>query len=104
MIRLDLIDERRKREIPVAIYDAGSGARGLILFSVGFGGGREGYSSLGRAWSEAGFRTFIVEHVGSNLQVLKSIQRPGQRYADLAVKVGQKAHSKGRTEKRTDDE
>lgn len=87
---VDLYDASRTRAVPVALYPAVPPEKGAILFSVGFGGGRQGYAYLGRAWSAIGFTVAIVEHVGSNLDVLKSLQRPGMRQSELAVLVGQK--------------
>jgi predicted dienelactone hydrolase len=87
---LDLHDDSRQRPVPVALYSPEQSAKGAILFSVGFGGNRDGYAYLARAWAQLGYTVAVVEHVGSNLQVLKGIQRPGMRQAELAVKVGEK--------------
>ena len=91
---IDLFDSERRRSVPVAYYPAqakdGFPTRGWVLFSVGFGGGRDGYAFLARAWSELGLDVAVVEHVGSNLDVLKSLQRPGMRSAELAEIVGAK--------------
>jgi predicted dienelactone hydrolase len=38
-----------------------------------------------------GFEVAVIEHVGSNAEVLKAIHRPGMRQAELAVVVGEKA-------------
>jgi pimeloyl-ACP methyl ester carboxylesterase len=86
---LDLLDPTRSRPIPVAYYPARSPSKGWLLFSVGFGGARSGYAFLARAWSEMGLDVAVIEHVGSNLEVLKSLQRPGMRAAELAHLVGQ---------------
>lgn len=45
------------------------------MFSVGFGGNRDGYSFLARWWAGRGYEVAVVEHVGSNLDVLKSLDR-----------------------------
>jgi pimeloyl-ACP methyl ester carboxylesterase len=71
---LDLFDTDRQRSVPVAVHPAGSPEVGSILFSVGFGGGRQGYAYLARAWAQLGFRVVVVEHVGSNLSVLQQLQ------------------------------
>lgn len=47
-------------------------ATGMLLFSVGYGGQASGYGYLARHWAESGLATFVIEHVGSNLEVLKS--------------------------------
>lgn len=61
---------------------------GLLLFSVGFGGAREGYAFFARHWSSLGFLVVVVEHVGSNYQVLKAL-RP-KNHAELAQLVADK--------------
>lgn len=87
---LDLFDDQRQRAVPVAHYPAQGKPLGWLLFSVGFGGGREGYGFLGRAWSQSGFDVAVIEHVGSNLPVLKSLQFPGMRQHQLAEAVSLK--------------
>mgnify|MGYP000957085511 CR=1 FL=1 len=87
---LDLFDEARQRAVPVTLYEARGVSLGWILFSVGFGGTREGYAYLGRAWSEVGFQVAVVEHVGSNLAKLKELQFPGMRQHQLAEAVSQR--------------
>ncbi len=84
---LDLHDSQRGRLVPVARYRPAGAPRASVVFSVGFGGGRDGYAYLGRSWAERGFETLVVEHVGSNLEALKPLRRPGQRSADLAQLV-----------------
>lgn len=86
----DLFDAARQRAIPTRYYPSVGGSRGWILFSVGFGGERSGYAYLGRSWSGLGFEVVVCEHVGSNLAVLKQLQRPGMRNAELARVVGEK--------------
>lgn len=61
------------REVPVREYLPESSPQGFILFSVGYGGQFSGYGYLARRWAAAGFSTFVLEHVGSNLEVLKSL-------------------------------
>lgn len=88
---LDLFDSSRQRAIPLGLYPyQGPCFQGWIFFSVGFGGSRTGYAYLGRAWSQLGFQVAVIEHVGSNAEVLKSLQRPGMRNAELAEVVGRK--------------
>lgn len=50
-------------------------AAGLILFSVGFGGTRRGYGFLARWWASRGYEVAVVEHLGSNLDVLRGLDR-----------------------------
>lgn len=77
------------REVPVRLYGSGDVAKGFILFSVGFGGTRTGYGFLARRWAAAGFPTAVVEHVGSNLEVLKSLpqKRREERNAEVVRRV-----------------
>ncbi len=89
MESLDLFDSARQRAIPVGVYPHQGEFQGWLFFSVGFGGGRAGYAYLGRAWSRLGFQVAVIEHVGSNAAVLKSIHRPAMRQAELAEAVGQ---------------
>lgn len=87
---IDIFDSSRQRAIPLGLYPHVGEFQGWIFFSVGFGGSRSGYAFLGRAWSELGFQVAVIEHIGSNAEVLKSIQRPGMRNAELAEVVGSK--------------
>lgn len=87
---IDLYDQTRERPIPVRLWRPEGPARAWVVFSVGFGGERSGYAYLGRAWSTHGIATAVVEHIGSNLEVLKSL--PGrtaqERQKEVARKVG----------------
>ncbi|MBS2034186.1 hypothetical protein JST97_04315 [bacterium] len=87
---LDLFDPSRQRAIPLGVYPYQGTFQGWIFFSVGFGGARTGYAYLGRAWSRLGFQVAVIEHVGSNAEILKGLQRPGMRNAELAQVVGEK--------------
>lgn len=60
-----------------------------VLFSVGFGGTRQSYAYLGRAWARAGIAVAVVEHVGSNLEVLKSFSQGSreERNAEVVRRV-----------------
>ena len=71
----DWHDAKRNRDIPVRIYfDRGqTGPRPVMIFSHGLGGSREGYSYLGRYWSKAGWIVVVVEHKGSNRDLLRSL-------------------------------
>jgi len=100
---LDLHDSKRDRAVPVARYAPSGEPRASILFSVGFGGGREGYAYLGRAWAERGCETVVVEHVGSNLEALKPLRRPGQRSAELAQLVAAAVRDPGEQRHRVED-
>lgn len=92
-VDLDLNDPTTGRPVPVRLWLPEGETRAWILFSVGFGGERSGYAYLGRAWAERGLATAVVEHVGSNLDVLKSL--PGkhreERNREVALRVGDTA-------------
>ena len=86
----DLSDDSRSRPIPVRLWEPTETARGWVLFSVGFGGDKEGYGYLAKAWAKRGIATAVVEHVGSNLKVLKEL--PGstrqERNQQVVKRVG----------------
>jgi predicted dienelactone hydrolase len=73
---IDLIGASQRRRIPVRLWLPDGSTRAWLLFSVGFGGDRTGYAYLGRAWAARGVATAVVEHIGSNLEVLKGL--PGK--------------------------
>jgi serine/threonine protein kinase/dienelactone hydrolase len=72
---LTLLDSARNREIPLKIYYPGqiSGSLPLIVFSHGYGGTREGYEYLGRAWADAGFIVILPTHLGSDTEALAQL-------------------------------
>ncbi len=66
------------RPVRVGCYGGdleGDHIRGVIFFSVGYGGSAKGYAYLGRGWSERGYKVFVVEHSGSNVQALKELRK-----------------------------
>lgn len=87
---LDLHDAGRDRSIPVRLWRPRGAVRAWVLFSVGFGGDRDGYAYLGRAWATQGVATAVVEHVGSNLRILRSLPGPTRelRNMQVAARVG----------------
>lgn len=100
---IDLFDSTRQRAIPVGLYRHQGDFQGWLFFSVGFGGGRAGYAYLGRAWSRLGFQVAVIEHVGSNADVLKAIHKPGMRQAELAEAVGRAVRDQAELEARPQD-
>ena len=78
------------RAVPVRRYSTTDEPKGWILFSGGFGGDRSGYGFFARAWAATGWTTFVVEHVGSNLDVLRSFpqKRRAERNAEVVRRVG----------------
>lgn len=75
---LDLFDPARDRKVPVSFYEPAPGTPEpwpLVVFSTGFGGGRDGYAGLARAWSRAGLAVAVLEHVGSGGEALERLNR-----------------------------
>jgi len=73
---VDLVvqDAARGREIPLRVYmPAGEGAAGVVLFSHGLGGSREGNPYLGQHWSGRGYVVVFLQHPGSDESVWKDI-------------------------------
>lgn len=56
-----------------------------VIFSVGYGGQSAGYGYLARRWASEGIATLVVEHVGSNLEVLKSFSHLPQEERNQEV-------------------
>ena len=100
---IDFFDASRQRAIPVGLYPYQGDFQGWLFFSVGFGGSRTGYAYLGRAWSRLGFQVVVLEHIGSNAEVLKSVHRPGMRQAELAQAVGLQVRDQAELEARPQD-
>lgn len=82
---LDYFDSDRERAIPVRLWRPQGQSRAWILFSVGFGGDRNGYAYLAKAWASVGIATVVVEHVGSNLDVLKALPGPTRQERNRQV-------------------
>lgn len=74
---LDLYDPDRDREVPVTLYLPSQARPGnpvpLVVFSTGFGGGRDGYRALAGAWAEGGLAVAVVEHAGSGRRALEEL-------------------------------
>jgi len=81
----ELLHDDNSRRVPVRAYKQTSDPQGWIIFSVGYGGDRTGYSFMAKAWAELGFHVYVVEHVGSNLEVLRSC--PPMRLAERQQEV-----------------
>ncbi len=90
---LDCQDFTRDRAVPLRLWRPEGAARGWVVFSVGFGGERDGYAYLAKAWAARGIATAVVEHVGSNLTVLKALPGPSrlERNRQVVAKVGEPA-------------
>jgi predicted dienelactone hydrolase len=83
-LKLDWVDASRQRSVPVLIYlpPASPATKAepvpVIIFSHGLGGSREGYSYLGQHWSQAGYASVHVQHLGSDDAVWREA-RPAER-------------------------
>lgn len=77
ILRLDWVDTSRERPVPVLIYLPPAPNLKepcpVILFSHGLGGSREGYSYLGEHWSNAGYVSVHVQHLGSDDAVWRQV-------------------------------
>ena len=68
----DLHDTRRARTLPLKLYlPEQRSPRGLILFSHGLGGSREGGSVWLRHWASHGFAALALQHPGSDRSILR---------------------------------
>ena len=81
----ELRDSENQRRVPIKRYKAKPRALGWVLFSVGYGGKRSSYGYLARAWAEQGLDVIVVEHVGSNLDVLRSFPQRTQKERFIEV-------------------
>ena len=64
-IDLDVIDAKRKRNIPIRIYlPADPRPAPVVLFSHGLGGNRETSAYLGTHWAARGSVTVFLQHPG----------------------------------------
>ena len=78
-VRMDWVDAKRDRTIPVKIYfpKTGEGPFPVILFSHGLGGSREGYGYLGRFWAAHGYVSVHLQHPGSDQAIWQNVP-PGK--------------------------
>lgn len=65
-------DTRRARLIPVKCYLPALPPAGVILFSHGLGGSREGGADWLRHWASRGFAAVALQHPGSDEKLLKA--------------------------------
>ena len=67
---LDWHDPARQRAVPVRLYMPRAASPlhpvGLIVFSHGIGGSRQGYSYLGKFFASHGYASLHLQHVGSD--------------------------------------
>jgi len=89
-LHLDLFDSVRRREVPVSFHPPRTGTPPpwpLVVFSTGFGGSRDGYGGLARAWSEAGLAVAVLEHPGSGPEALARLNRLPRPRRSAALQV-----------------
>jgi predicted dienelactone hydrolase len=86
---LTVRDPKRDREIPLRVWLPAGGTpgstpapAGVIVFSHGLGGSREGYAYVGRHWAARGYVVVHPQHVGSDDGVWKDVP-PERRLAAL---------------------
>lgn len=72
------------RPVPVREYRP-EHPKAWVIFSVGYGGQSTGYGYLARRWASEGIATLVTEHVGSNLDVLKSFSHLSQEERNREV-------------------
>ena len=69
----DLHDTRRARTLPIKLYLPDTPApSGLILFSHGLGGSREGGSAWLGHWASHGYLLLAMQHPGSDCSILRN--------------------------------
>ncbi|HZV36788.1 MAG TPA: hypothetical protein VFB72_19580 [Verrucomicrobiae bacterium] len=68
ILRLEWVDSKRNRKVPVKIYFPKKSDKPLpvIIFSHGLGGTREGYEYLGKYWAGHGYVSVHLQHIGSD--------------------------------------
>lgn len=73
------VDQGRQRNVPVRLRwpdeSRFAGPWPVVIFSHGLGGTREGASVWGEAWAAAGFVVVHMQHIGSDLDAVRSVAR-----------------------------
>lgn len=65
-------DAARTRNMPLRVrWPDGNGPCGVILYSHGLGGSREGGDAWGAAWRDAGFLVLHMQHAGSDSEAIR---------------------------------
>lgn len=76
-------DAARAREVPLRVrWPDGNGSCGVILFSHGLGGSREGGDAWGAAWRDAGFLVLHLQHAGSDAEAVRGGRLARRRAVD----------------------
>jgi predicted dienelactone hydrolase len=65
------LDTTRSREVPVQVRWPTGKPQGLVIFSHGLGGKRDGAQVWSHAWAQAGFAVLHLQHAGSDAPSLK---------------------------------
>jgi hypothetical protein len=65
-------DRAHARSLPLRMrWPGGDAPCGLVVYSHGLGGSREGGDAWGQAWAGAGMAVLHVQHPGSDAEVLR---------------------------------
>jgi predicted dienelactone hydrolase len=84
-------DASRNRDIPVLVRWPGAAPVGVVVYSHGLGGKKEGGDVWGEAWAAAGLVVVHLQHPGSDAASLKggfSALRKAMQPEQLAARVG----------------
>lgn len=81
-----IFDPKRKREVPLKIYQPKGVERGVLLFSHGLGGSMESYKYFAEFMAANGFKCIHPTHLGIDAGLLKE-KRPFQALKEAADKV-----------------
>ena len=65
-------DAARSRDIPVLIRWPAQAAQGVVVYSHGMGGARDGADVWGKAWAQAGFVVLHLQHPDSDIEALRA--------------------------------
>lgn len=85
------LDAARSRELPVLARWPRGKPQGVVIFSHGVGGRRDGAGVWGMAWARAGFAVLHLQHPGSDAPALRggfSALRKAMAPEQLLARVG----------------
>lgn len=84
------VDATRAREVPVLLRWPAGRPVGVMVYSHGLGGKKEGADVWGKAWASAGILTVHLQHLGSDAASLKggfSALRKAMQPEQLAARI-----------------
>lgn len=85
---LTFTDDSRLRDVPLTAYlpkREKPSSDPVLIISPGWGGGRDGYRYLAQHWAGHGYAVFVLEHEGSDVDVVKKAVGDGGAGASLRV-------------------